>query len=224
MPQQTLRIGSETQALRVRKFRHHSDRCPTTSWPTAPASPRPRRGAIVAGPATLAVPDVLPVRRPGHCIEVGQHPAVTARGRDNPILPRRQTPLPLTCRDRAFSAGIVHWVCPWGADMADARAQGRNSDGIFICYRRGVTDGLAGRLRDRLCDRFPPSERVFMDVDIAPAAAWGQVIEDAICSSGVMLVLIGTDWMQSQQPERQPGNVRGGDSSWLAKSRLDDPE
>jgi hypothetical protein len=63
-----------------------------------------------------------------------------------------------------------------------------------------------------------------MDVDIAPAAAWGQVIEDAICSSGVMLVLIGTDWMEPQQPERQPGNVRGGDGSWPVKSRLDDPE
>jgi hypothetical protein len=38
------------------------------------------------------------------------------------------------------------------------------SRGIFISYRRQETSALAGRLYDRLADRFG-EDRVFMDVD-----------------------------------------------------------
>jgi TIR domain len=103
--------------------------------------------------------------------------------------------------------------------------QGRRPNGIFICYRRGMAAGHAARLKDRLTQRFPPPYQVFMDVDAIPAAArWGQEIEDAIRSSGVVLVLIAKDWMQPQQAERQPDNLRGGNGPEPAWSRLDDPE
>ena len=69
---------------------------------------------------------------------------------------------------------------------------GRRS-GIFICYRRGDAAGHARALKEPLVQRFRPP--VFMDVDSIPAPAdWVKAVEDAICSSAVMLVLIGKDW------------------------------
>jgi hypothetical protein len=38
------------------------------------------------------------------------------------------------------------------------------SGGVFISYRRQESSGLAGRLYDRLADRFG-DDQVFMDVD-----------------------------------------------------------
>ena len=82
----------------------------------------------------------------------------------------------LAIRTPAVSARRVH-------------VQGRRSSGIFICYRRVMADGHAGRLKDRLVQRFPPPYRVFMDVDPIPAGTrWVEVTEDAIRSSGVVLV------------------------------------
>lgn len=80
--------------------------------------------------------------------------------------------------------------------------------GIFICYRRGETTGHARAVKDRLEQHFTPGHRIFMDVDsIGVGVAFGKAIGDAICSSGVMLVLIGGDWS---------GRL-------LAENRLDDP-
>lgn len=103
--------------------------------------------------------------------------------------------------------------------MADIHAHERRSSGIFICYRRGMAAGHARALKDRLLQRFPPP--VFIDVDsIAPGNDWGEEIEDAIRSSGVMLVLISKDWMQPQ-----PADDSQGEMGFLpAESRLDDPE
>ena len=69
--------------------------------------------------------------------------------------------------------------------------------GVFISYRRQDTQHLAGRLYDRLRDHFG-RERVFMDVDsIEPGLDFGEAIDKAVRSSGVMLVLIGENWLTS---------------------------
>lgn len=67
---------------------------------------------------------------------------------------------------------------------------------VFISYRREDTSGIAGRLYDRLAARFG-GDRVFMDVDsISPGFDFGKVVEDAVESCDVLLVLIGRDWLQ----------------------------
>jgi hypothetical protein len=81
--------------------------------------------------------------------------------------------------------------------------------GVFISYRREDVPGQAGRLYDRLSQRFGES-RVFMDVDsIDIGVDFVAVLEAAVVSCEVMLVLIGPRWA--------PAPDVGG------KSRLDDP-
>ena len=68
---------------------------------------------------------------------------------------------------------------------------------IFISYRRDDSAGHAGRLFDRLSSHFN-RERLFMDVDhIEPGEDFVQVIEDAVASSAVLLVIIGRRWLTS---------------------------
>jgi hypothetical protein len=69
------------------------------------------------------------------------------------------------------------------------------SPGIFISYRRGDTAGYAGRLFDRLVDRFG-SGRVFMDVeDLRPGEDFAQTIQDRIAHCAVVVVMIGPQWL-----------------------------
>ncbi|HTW07154.1 MAG TPA: TIR domain-containing protein [Acidimicrobiales bacterium] len=71
---------------------------------------------------------------------------------------------------------------------------GPGGRGVFVSYRRGETTGHARALHERLSQRFGTS-RVFMDVDsIDPGADFVTMIEQAISSCGVMVVLIGRDW------------------------------
>ena len=80
--------------------------------------------------------------------------------------------------------------------------------GIFISYRRGQAAAHAGRIYDRLCDAFG-QDAVFMDVgSIALGLDFGRVLDDAVSSCVVMLVLIGPHWAEI-------GDERG--------RRLDDP-
>lgn len=69
--------------------------------------------------------------------------------------------------------------------------------GIFVSYRRDDSAGHAGRLFDRLSEHFG-RERLFMDVDhIEPGEDFVQVIEAAVGSSAVLLVVIGRRWLTS---------------------------
>jgi TIR domain len=69
------------------------------------------------------------------------------------------------------------------------------SGGIFISYRRQEADYVAGRLFDRLADRFG-EQRVFMDVDsIEPGLDFGEAIDRAVSSCSVLLALIGQQWL-----------------------------
>jgi TIR domain len=66
--------------------------------------------------------------------------------------------------------------------------------GLFISYRRGESSGQARALRNELANHFGKG-RVFMDVDsISPGSDFVEKINEAIESSGVVLVLIGRDW------------------------------
>lgn len=79
---------------------------------------------------------------------------------------------------------------------------------IFLCYRREDSAGHAGRIYDRLNQRFPG--RVFMDVaGISVGTRWAEVIEQTLGSCEVAVILIGRRWL-----ERGSTGTR----------RIDDPE
>lgn len=82
-------------------------------------------------------------------------------------------------------------------------------NGIFISYRRDDAAGYAGRLYDRLATRFG-GERVFMDVEgIEPGTDFVEAIERAVGSCEVLIVIIGSDWLNAVDASGQ--------------RRLDDP-
>lgn len=82
--------------------------------------------------------------------------------------------------------------------------------GIFISYRREDTAGHAGRIFDRLREKFG-RDNVFMDVaGIEPGVDFVEVIDRAVGSCDVLLVIIGKKWLTCT------------DAS--GKSRLDDPK
>jgi hypothetical protein len=81
---------------------------------------------------------------------------------------------------------------------------------IFISYRREQAGGLAGRLYDRLADKFGEAQ-VFMDVDsIEPGVDFAEVIERAVASCDVLLAVIGPGWLAAKDDAGQ--------------RRLDDPD
>jgi hypothetical protein len=74
-------------------------------------------------------------------------------------------------------------------------AAGSTSGGIFISYRRQDASDIAGRLYDRLVDRFGVHQ-VFMDVDTpAPGADFGEAIESTVAACQVLLAVIGPGWL-----------------------------
>jgi TIR domain len=82
--------------------------------------------------------------------------------------------------------------------------------GIFVSYRRQETSHLAGRLYDRLADRFGESQ-VFIDVDaIEPGVDFAEEIFRAVAACKVLLAIIGPVWLTAT-------DERGG-------RRLDDPD
>jgi hypothetical protein len=82
--------------------------------------------------------------------------------------------------------------------------------GIFISYRRRESSDPAGRLYDRLAERFGENQ-VFMDVDkIAPGVDFGEEISRAVAACRVLLAVIGPTWLTM-------ADERG-------RRRLDDPD
>jgi tetratricopeptide (TPR) repeat protein len=71
---------------------------------------------------------------------------------------------------------------------------------IFISYRRGDSEGQAGRLFERLRREFG-GDRVFMDVtDIDPGKDFRLEIERAIGTCDLLLVIIGQEWLHCETP------------------------
>ena len=66
--------------------------------------------------------------------------------------------------------------------------------GIFISYRRSDSGGHTGRLRDHLSAHFGKA-LVFQDVDIGDGEIFADVIDRALKSCDVVLVVIGRDWL-----------------------------
>ncbi len=63
--------------------------------------------------------------------------------------------------------------------------------GIFVSYRRQETSHLAGRLHDRLADRFG-EDQVFIDVDtIEPGMDFAEEISRAVAACQMLLAIIG---------------------------------
>jgi TIR domain len=68
---------------------------------------------------------------------------------------------------------------------------------IFVSYRRTDAPGHAGRLYDRLVDRFGPTS-VFKDVDtMEPGADFTEVIETTVARCDAVVAVIGQDWLAS---------------------------
>ena len=71
---------------------------------------------------------------------------------------------------------------------------GSGTRGIFVSYRREDASHVAGRLADRLAERFGTSS-VFIDVDsIEPGIDFAVAIQVAIARCDVLLALIGREW------------------------------
>src|SRR5690242_19795643 len=82
--------------------------------------------------------------------------------------------------------------------------------GIIVSYRRQETSHLAGRLYDRLADRFGAGQ-VFTDVDaIEPGVDFAEEISRAVATYQVLLAVIGPNWLTTTDEQ--------------GRRRLDDPD
>jgi hypothetical protein len=80
---------------------------------------------------------------------------------------------------------------------------------IFISYRREDAEGQAGRLFDDLVTNFGNGS-VFMDVaGIEPGRDFREAIDEQVATCGVLLALIGTNWLEAHDKS--------------GRRRLDDP-
>jgi len=74
---------------------------------------------------------------------------------------------------------------------------------IFISYRHDQAAGIAGRLSDHLSRHFG-EDHVFMDVaSILPGSDFSLKIISAVSKCGVMLVLIGPNWLRAASITRR---------------------
>ena len=88
---------------------------------------------------------------------------------------------------------------------------------IFLNYRRTDTAGHAGRIFDRLNQRFPG--RVFRDVDgIAYGVDFGLEIERKLESCTALVVLIGPHWLSAKDAQGDAGSTTRT-TSCASKSR-----
>src|SRR5690349_7262731 len=85
---------------------------------------------------------------------------------------------------------------PTGCTRRPRRTGGavpRPANGVFLSYRRHDRH-FAGRLADRLVQRFG-RERVFLDVEnIVPGSDFVTAITDAVSRCDVLIAVIGPQW------------------------------
>jgi TIR domain len=82
-----------------------------------------------------------------------------------------------------------------------ARSIPRTSNLIFVSYRRADASGEAGRIYDRLIERFG-REQIFMDVDsIRLGENFAEAIERAVNVCRVLLAIIGPSWLTATDKE-----------------------
>jgi streptogramin lyase len=68
---------------------------------------------------------------------------------------------------------------------------------IFISYRHSDSAGYAGRLHDRLQQRYGDAQ-VFMDLEMEYGIDFVERIDEAVNGSAVMLVMIGPNWLHAR--------------------------
>src|SRR5262245_50531748 len=69
---------------------------------------------------------------------------------------------------------------------------------IFISYRRGESIAAAGRIRDRLVQKYG-RHRVFVDVeDIRHGEDFVKVLRERLGKCGVVLAVIGPHWVSAR--------------------------
>jgi uncharacterized membrane protein YhaH (DUF805 family) len=75
---------------------------------------------------------------------------------------------------------------------------------IFINYRRGDSQGAAGRLYDRLLQHFE-RDRLFMDVDaIEPGVDFVKSIEEQVATCSVFISVISPGWLAARTADGRP--------------------
>ena len=85
----------------------------------------------------------------------------------------------------------------------------RKLNQVFICYRRENSSWVAGRIYDRLSQKFG-RDVIFKDIDSIPLGInFKQHIESVVQQCSVVLVIVYHRWM--------------GESAESGKSRIDDP-
>ena len=78
--------------------------------------------------------------------------------------------------------------------------------GVFVSYRREETSHFAGRLADRLIDRFG-EDQVFIDVEtIEPGVDFAEAISRAVEACMVLVAVIGPRWLTAAD-ERGGGGL-----------------
>ena len=66
---------------------------------------------------------------------------------------------------------------------------------ILISYRRSDSDVFAGRIRDKIADKFG-ADSVFMDIDNIPFGRdFRTHIREALGTSDVVIVVVGNRWL-----------------------------
>ena len=88
---------------------------------------------------------------------------------------------------------------------------------IFISYRRDDSAGYAGRLFDHLTAHFG-TQNVFMDIDtIQPGDDFRKIIQNAVGTCDVVLVMIGKQWLSIQDAQ---GRRRLEDPNDLVRAEI----
>lgn len=74
---------------------------------------------------------------------------------------------------------------------------------IFISYRRSDAEGQAGRLFKDLCEQFG-KDAVFIDVaGLAKGRDFRRVLDDRLASCGVLLAILGKEWLTATDEKGQ---------------------
>ena len=85
-----------------------------------------------------------------------------------------------------------------GVPMAD-----QTTFDIFVNYRRQDSRADAGRIYDRLSTHFG-DDHVFMDIDdINPGENFVQILDDTLDYCAILLVIIGDNWVDSENEDGQ---------------------
>jgi TIR domain len=84
------------------------------------------------------------------------------------------------------------------AEIAHMRENSSKSGKIVISYRRDDSDAIAGRIRDRLTQRFGETA-IFMDIDSIPFGMdFRSQIASALSETDILVAVVGNNWLGSK--------------------------